>query len=372
MKLCLLPWMHIEADAMGNAKPCCLYEDAVGDFKTDSLKDIWNGEKLVNLRNDFLVGNKPNGCNKCWHAEDAGIKSKRMTDNQKLDSYNFRTLYQSNDIPYPVYYDLKLGTVCNLKCRTCSTASSFKWEEDEIALHGHSLNPNVKSYWISDEAPIWTEIEKHLAQVAYFDFTGGEPFLIKKHVEILQKCVDKGFANNISIHYNTNGTIHPTKNLLNIWKRFKHVHVMVSLDGIGEQFEYMRHPAVWKEVEATFKFLRQQDYLHTTICYTVSALNLYYIPEFLEWCDTQNLEWHETYLNTLYYPTYLSVQALPPRVYIAIEEKLTDDRCMPFLNMMKSHYNNGFDKFLDTTLRLDKIRNESFSNTFSELYEIIK
>ena len=43
MKLCLLPWMHIEADAMGNAKPCCLYEDAFGYIKTDSLKDILNG-----------------------------------------------------------------------------------------------------------------------------------------------------------------------------------------------------------------------------------------------------------------------------------------------------------------------------------------
>ena len=156
--LCILPWIHIEADAMGRAKPCCLYENNLGDFSEENLLNVWNAEKMQALRREFLQDARPIGCRQCWVTEDANGESKRLRDNYRFRHNRRRLDLPIDAVPPPTYYDLKLGTVCNLKCRICSTASSFNWEEDETMLYGESLNPNVKSYWISDDAPICSPI----------------------------------------------------------------------------------------------------------------------------------------------------------------------------------------------------------------------
>ena len=48
-----------------------------------------------------------------------------------------------------------------------------------------------------------------LPDIKYFEFTGGEPFLITQHFDLLQRAVDSGYAKDIDIHYNTNGTQFP-------------------------------------------------------------------------------------------------------------------------------------------------------------------
>ncbi|NDB29801.1 twitch domain-containing radical SAM protein, partial [archaeon] len=269
--LCILPWIHIEADPLGRAKPCCLYEGDLGSLTNSSIKDVWNGNKLQQLRKDFLEDKRPIGCRQCWVTDDANAESKRVRDNKRFGKrHQSRFDSQIDNVLPPVYYDLKLGTVCNLKCRTCSTASSFKWEEDEIKLYGESLNPNSKSYWISDNAPIWTELTDSLPYIEFFDFSGGEPFLIKRHTELLKECVKKDYAKNISIHYNTNGSVMPDTHLIELWKEFKDVNIMVSMDSTESRFEYMRHPAKWKIVEKTFDYFNSLLYVSTDICYTVS------------------------------------------------------------------------------------------------------
>ena len=65
--------------------------------------------------------------------------------------------------------------------------------------------------------------------------------LIKRHFDILQTLVDKGRAKDISISYNTNGSIYP-KDYIDLWKQFKSVQVFFSVDGVGERFNYIRHP----------------------------------------------------------------------------------------------------------------------------------
>ena len=371
--LCILPWIHIEADAMGRAKPCCLYEGNLGDFSEENLSDVWNADKIQTLRREFLQDARPIGCRQCWVTEDANGESKRLRDN-----YRFRHNRRRLDLPVdavqpPTYYDLKLGTVCNLKCRICSTASSFRWEEDEVALYGESLTPNTKSYWISDEAPIWAELHDNLEYAEFFDFSGGEPFLIKRHVQLLKACVEKNVAKNIEIHYNTNGTIMPSKELLELWKEFKDVEVMISMDSTHERFEYLSHPAKWNVVENNFDFFNSLYYLNTSICYTVSFFTLLYIPEFISWCKGKNLYDYQYFFNLMVEPNYLSINNIPPHLYETFENKLKD--CSPashFVDIMKSSYVGEQKQFDWVTNNVDKLRNESWAKIFPEIYELIR
>ena len=64
----------------------------------------------------------------------------------------------------------------------------------------------------------------------------------------LKVCVEKGYAKNIDIHYNTNGTQLPPQEIFDLWSYFKHVEVAFSIDDVGQAFEYQRHPAKWREV----------------------------------------------------------------------------------------------------------------------------
>ena len=73
---------------------------------------------------------------------------------------------------------------------------------------------------------------------------------------------------NISIHYNTNGTIRPPKEIFDLWKEFKSCEVMFSIDGIFKKFEYIRSGAVWDEVWENFNHFKSHEFLeYTSVSY---------------------------------------------------------------------------------------------------------
>ena len=49
---CMLPWMHLHAFPDGRAYPCCFAQDKypVGDLNKQSLKQVWDGDKMKQLR----------------------------------------------------------------------------------------------------------------------------------------------------------------------------------------------------------------------------------------------------------------------------------------------------------------------------------
>jgi MoaA/NifB/PqqE/SkfB family radical SAM enzyme len=335
---------------------------------------------MNNLRNEFLNDKMPVGCSRCWKMEEVGKRSKRQISNEwfvhRLSRWN-------EPLQPPTYLDLKLGTVCNIKCRSCSSHSSSKWIEDEVKLYGKSFNQNKHSYWINEESTVWKEIETLIPTIEYLDFTGGEPLLIKKHFEILKKCVDDGFSKNIKLHYNTNGTIMPTSEIFNIWKNFKEVTLMFSADGIDDKFEYLRHPAKWLTFTNVFKEVLKHKNIHSPICYSVSIYNVMYMNEFINWFKSYNLPDNNLYFNLIFNPSYLSIQSLSIEQKEKIKSYLENSKTQYlWLNlkvqevvdfMMNNHVDlHNKNEFNEITKNLDIIRQEEFNNTFPELSEILK
>ena len=52
----------------------------------------------------------------------------------------------------------------------------------------------------------------------------------------------------VHLNYNTNGTVRPSKELIELWSQFKLVQLDFSIDDIGPRFEYQRYGAKWPEV----------------------------------------------------------------------------------------------------------------------------
>ena len=220
---CILPWISIETTPLGNVRPCCLYRDELPDIdlKTHTLQEAFDSKAMRDLRRSFRRGEKPDGCRNCWREEDAGKKSKReyMLEKFKDEPVDYST-NSGNDL---VFIDLKLGNICNLKCRICGSWSSSTFAAEEVRFEGRdSFHYQMlkDGAWPRRNQKFWTEIDKLMEQIRYLEFTGGEPFMIQEHFDLLQRMVDQGIASNVEIHYNTNGTQFP-EHAEEIWKHFK-------------------------------------------------------------------------------------------------------------------------------------------------------
>ena len=378
--VCILPWIHLETTATGFIKPCCLSKDYLRvdnkkiNLDTTSIKDIFHCSQMEKLRTAMLKGEKPSNCVQCWELEKIGKESKRQVANK---NYKNQLHKIHEKITVPTTLDLKLGTICNLKCRSCDSYSSFKWREDEELLYGRTVNPNRSTNWIDDQSLTWKELEELIPTLEYLEITGGEPFLIKKHFDFLQKCVEKGQANKITVHYNTNGTVKITDRMINIWKNFAKVSIMFSIDGINEKFEYLRFPGQWTDVVANIQSLMVHKDIFFHICCTVSIFNVLYLNDLYKLLDRYKLSENRLYFNMVFEPSYLCIKNFP----LPVKQKIKDylylqnptEKITEVINfMLLENKNNLLHRFLYLTEKLDTIRNQSWENTFPELATFIK
>jgi len=337
-KFCILPWVSLEASPIGTVRPCCLADDEIVDdqgqkfeLATADFKQIQNSTHMQDLRKQFLAGNKPQTCRKCWNEERSGRTSKRMHTLDRLKHVIADTEWTVDAKPL-MFLDLKLGNICNLKCRICGSWSSSQFAAEEILHTRPEQRKTSYAYqmlragaWPQDNTQFWSQIDESLNDIRYIEFTGGEPFMIREHFTMLQGIVDRGIAGNVEIHYNTNGTIFPEE-AEEIWKHFKTVEIAFSIDDVGERFEYQRTNARWTEVQENIeKFFKLKRYLpgviQLQVCTTVNVFNVRYIDEVARWNAGHAFDF--VYWNMMHDAWYFSIANLPSEAKAAISNHLS-------------------------------------------------
>ena len=189
-------------------------------------------------------------------------------------------------------------------------------------------------------------------------------------------CVEKGYAKNIDIHYNTNGTQLPPQEIFDLWRYFKRVEIAFSIDDIGPQFEYQRHPANWREVGSNlvkFKEMKTEN-MEFQICTTVSIFNIFSLAKIAFWVAQYQPKFF--YVNTLFDPDYFNIQTLPKNVKDIVNTRynmLTDFK--PTLNFMNASDKDTAEtrkQRLDRILTTDAYRHENFGDVFPLLNKVLK
>ncbi len=375
--VCPLPWTHLEIDVNGGASPCCLYKGSIPDVKVyeQSLKTIQKNEYMEKLRQKFKNGERPLSCESCWQEEDAGKTSKRMNSIYKMR--NSLKDWTPNSEPALKFIDFKLGNVCNLKCRICGSWSSSKWAQEEL---DYGENPIARKNlteggWPKKHPKFFEDVKEDLADAEYFEFTGGEPFMIQNHFKILEYCVEKGYAKNQDIHYNTNGTQLPPREIFDLWKNFKRVEIAFSIDDVGEQFQYQRHPANWKEVNYNLNQFKiyQTANMEFQICTTISIFNIFSLAKIALWVRNFNPKFF--YVNTCFDPDYFNIQTLPKQIKNIVNSRysmLTDFQ--PTLRFMNSAHRDSEEireQRKARILQTDKYRKENFGDVFPLLNKVL-
>ena len=357
-KFCVLPWVSLETSPIGTVRPCCLADDELVDndgnkfdLNTASFVKIQNSSNMQQLRQDFLNGKQPQTCRKCWREERSGRTSKRMHTLDRL-KHMLPDQEWTVDAKPLMFLDLKLGNICNLKCRICGSWSSSTFAAEELQFidqkedrkQNHHYQMLKAGAWPRENPVFWQEIDQVSDQIRYIEFTGGEPFMIREHFDMLQGLIDQNIAHNIEIHYNTNGTQWP-ENAESIWRHFKHVEIAFSIDDVGERFEYQRSNAVWAEVEqniARFCELRSRNSnISLQVCCTVNVFNVYYLETVAHWIVQQQFDF--IYWNMMHDAYYFSIATLPDTAKTEITQRLQQaqvsekiriefDRIIDFMN----------------------------------------
>jgi sulfatase maturation enzyme AslB (radical SAM superfamily) len=288
------------------------------ELATAKFTAIQNSNHMQELRTEFLLGQRPDTCRKCWNEEDAGRTSKRMHTLDRL-KHSLKDDNWSRDAKPLMFLDLKLGNICNLKCRICGSWSSSQFAGEEISFTPREEQKSSNAYkmlragaWPKENDHFWQQIDGVLSDIRYIEFTGGEPFMIDQHFDMLQNIVDRGIAHQVEIHYNTNGTLFPGRGP-DIWKHFKTVEIAVSVDDIGPRFEYQRSNASWgtvKENISKFRIMRDgMPNLQLQCCTTVNVFNVRYLDEVALWIALQDFDF--VYWNMMHDAWYFSISRLP-------------------------------------------------------------
>ena len=443
---CIFPFTQMNIDPDGRVRPCCKWEVGnVWNYNNGSLEDkniqeLFDQPYIEDIKKQFLRGEKPKACKACWDEEDAGLESIRYMYQQGGKQRPTATWFEHITAPTPVGLDLKLSSICNNKCRICSPFLSSKWlqEHEDLGLVSGDV---LKGYRVNAKEKFMTnpenvEILKHWApNIQKIQFFGGEPLLQAEHNLILKTIVETGYAHNITLYYNTNGSIYD-EIICKYWESFGHVNLNYSIDDIGKRFNYERYPAKYEDVMDNVrkyydyiftdkvrmnKIIKNKKYFHrfnydrlahtispemmkergmkiamiNRFYITVGVFNIYYLDEILnEFTTRYNFALQ---FNPVHFPHHYAIHILPNKLKDIIKKKLTEPTFVENMNnkyimcdasrtekvndeinnlitfMYSSPENPEFIKEALRTIKIhDDYRNESFGEVFPEIYKFLK
>jgi len=443
---CILPWIHLSTRPNGHLRVCCtanassatksgkkLNGGEVGILKNDDGKPAnlnhtdllsgWNNEYMRSARKAMLNNEVPPSCTKCFQEEKSGHRSKRVWETEYWSSrVNIDEIIadtsEDGSVPPKLYYvDLRLGTKCNLKCIMCSPHDSSMWVNDWKKLYPEIKSEELKrimvwdnkgkvdgaSYnWHKDNPSFWQQLYDQIPHMKQLYFAGGESTIIKEHYDLLQECVDRGYAKNIVLRYNSNGVEMPDK-LFELWKHFKKVRFHFSIDSINNMNDYIRFPSKWPDIEKQLDRLdKTEANIEITIACAVQMLNMMYIPDFIMWKIKKGYKKINPWplgaglinYHFVYHPAHLNVRVFPKYLKEKIEQKYNnlyqwlkgnyrDDqefiensygikRLQGMVKFMNSEdWSNKLPEFKEYIVKMDKIRGTSFKETFPEMASLI-
>jgi len=388
---CVLPWVALEIQPNGEHAVCCLAEETIKDEQgqtltvtKNSLDEVLDSHSMKQLRKDFLANTRPDTCAKCWRVEDAGGVSKRLNTLDRLKHLGIANQTWTEERKELLMFDLKVGNICNLKCRICGSYSSSQIATEELPKENKkssfAYQMIEQGRWPREQEHFWTRLNELSNEIRYLEFTGGEPFLIKEHFAFLQQLVDLGIAGNVEIHYNTNGTQYP-ENAPDIWRHFKLVEIAFSIDDVGPRFEYQRKNATWDEVNeniSKFKKLKQElGNIHLQVCSTINVFNVMYLEGLANWIDEQ--EFDNVYWNMLHDEEAVSIRSLHPMAKIRATARLTmaqvsSQHKKEFENaiqFMENGLSSDGTELIKKIKSKDALRNENIWDHHPELAEVI-
>jgi len=344
---CASAWFAVRNTNTEELSPCCFIDCSKSKFQgktTHTLGDTFeawhNSEYMQYLRKELDSGELPAECYKCQNNEKHNVLSLREKSNltiandSNLQNLNesWMSLFFHNKKDYTsdviVSMDSMVSNFCNFECAMCNSLDSSKiksrWEKNKThpALQ-YTLKRNPLFLDNTVETIKNSNAIEHFYNIVndyplnFLHIRGGEP-LIDKNVHSTIEALPNDKKKNIRLLFNTNCSVDLTSVLQKL-SGFKDIIIIASLDAVGIYAEYVRKHSVWSQIESSIlNAMKNTDAIIKVHC-TVHALNIRWVYQLEEWCNTHNLEMSHEFV---YDPDHLSLSAVPTQVLQEASSKI--------------------------------------------------
>ena len=356
-EFCIVPWFQLASRASGNYGLCCMSE--YSDSESSCFDEHWNSRTMKDIRVSMMSGKiHPVYCVRCTE------ESKNVTVPKYISSYNkqisekeiqlylSRTSQDGHLDSLPISLDIRTDE-CNFRCRHCfpSLSSSIRKLTNEP-----TSQKDLSKFHLSDEFFL------NLKRVKW---GGGEPFLGRLHWYVIDRLIE---VNNLSVilHYTSNMSFpgNSYERARSKLALFSDLRFNASLDGYGEDVEFIRDGISYASYLETLKKVNEDFDARMSIAFTSTSIGLLNLDKMIEDIEALKFITDICFTNS-YLPDghYLRVNVLNPRSFFdcihRITQKLRGTRFqtagLDFLAMLQSNYSHeSFDEvklYRDSELR---------------------
>mgnify|MGYP000982529188 CR=1 FL=1 len=354
--MCLAKWKQVSLHLTTGLNNSC-YHPPLHRIPVEAIgrnpSALHNTDYKKQQRKQMLEGTRPAECSYCWTMEDNGkLSDRHYRSGEPWAAKDFGKIVNAEwdaDIT-PSYVEVNFNNACNLACSYCSPQFSSTWQQetDRYGAYPTSTPHNAPEHFTGERKPIpvrednpyvdafWAWWPTLYPELEHFRMTGGEPLMDKNTYRVF----DYVLANpKPDLHLNVTSNFSVDEKL---WQKYlaytkqlcqegvlEHFMQYISLDGWGEQAEYMRHgldfDLVWARVN---QFLTEVPYRNSiTFIVTMNNLSVTSLPKLIagildlrkKHSSTYQRVWFDT--PVLRQPAWQSLQLLPES-YVAQLEKL--------------------------------------------------
>ena len=380
---CIMPFVHSFVTP-NIVSPCCAY---TGNIKLNSKEQYWNSDQLKNIQKNMLDNVRDTGCDICWKKEDRGYSSLRQHSNQIYKDH-VEDIKQNKKADHPFYIDLRLGNLCNLKCRMCVSewSSQIAGEILDNPNEDWIDTPTQKVIELDDDT--WELLDQWLPHVRRVFMTGGEPTIIKRNLDYINKIISNGRSKEVELIFTTNAT-NINQKFIEIGKEFKSVSYNVSIDAVGTLAKYIRYPSDWPTIENNLKNIKWGVSLNTTIQW-LNMTRLNEIFDYIENCGIAfggvwfQLVTDPAYLDPIYAPKFMKEKCISDIdnflnrpflqeekynniLYGELKQSLTQTKEFLVKNIDNTQH---VDEFLKRMEILDRLRGQKLFEVLPELQQL--
>lgn len=416
MPWCPIPWSHIAVKSNGALRICShsqsggnkntLLEKDGRALRIDDISKALNSDTLKEVRLKFLNNEWPEQCRRCKIEQESGKRSRNqweatMYDFTREDAEHI-TLSDGAVTEQRIFsMDLRLGNKCNLQCVMCHPGESNQWYKIQEQITGskifmiddvtYSTDGHDHFEWVDQEEyyQLLTENAKYLQKIK---FGGGEPWLVKQHLTLLNNLLEQGLAKNIELEYSINVTVVP-QDFLRTIDKFKFVKLCCSVDGYGEVNEAIRYPTKWSVIEKNLDFLDTgppNSAVFTST--TVSILNIEHFVTWMQWLESKQFKKinTETFSGVVSHPVmnpkYLNLRLMTDeqhtRMFAHLKSQTTDTEMLDKLAqweiyskklpMTEQDINQGRKDLKDFFEKMSTIQDKDWRAIFPMCYRMIE
>tara|TARA_B100000902_G_C27294193_1_gene908934 strand:+ start:771 stop:1967 length:1197 start_codon:yes stop_codon:yes gene_type:complete len=242
---CAAPWrgLHIQVD--GGISTCCAGGFKLGNINTGTIESALASDKLKKVRESMKQGKLPEDyCGYCINAKGNGLNSEQDWHNSHNEDFEIDNA--TDEYQYPVIFDARWNNTCNSVCIYCSPYFSSKWAS---TLNSHEQKPNQDNK--SKIKTFFLDKSDRLKTVA---MVGGEPLLMKENSDLLDSIPPHV---KIDIISNLSSDVTKSKVFEKLLQKQK-VKWHISLENIGERYEYVRQGSKWQTLVDNLKILGKE------------------------------------------------------------------------------------------------------------------